>query len=103
MRFFKRLQGQKMNDSLVNGVVQENPETFCTQGCVQPMPQNLVVKMEGERHWKWWIIDCYPNLWLEVNDRVIINNIPYRIMRRNDCTNYGYLEYHAIEDYQDIE
>lgn len=101
MRFFRNLRGTIMNQSLVDGVVQNLPQRFCTQGSIQPMPQELIIKMEGEREWKWWIIHCYPDLVLEVDDRVVIGGINFRIMKKSDASAFGYLEYYAIEDYQD--
>lgn len=99
MRFFQNLAVQVMNTTLVDGRAQNVPVTTKTQGCIQPMPELLAVKMEGDRSWVWWIIDCLPDLVLETNDRIVVNDKPYRVMRRGDARSYEYVEYYIIEDY----
>lgn len=101
-RSFKNIVVQIVNASLVEGEVQNNPVTMKTQGTVQPMPEKLAIQMLGERSWKWWVINCYPDLVLATDDRIILNNMPFRIMEKRDCSDYYCLEYWAIEDYRDI-
>lgn len=76
----------------------ENPITF--QGVVQPFKaRELSMKPEGQRKWKWQTIHALPGVPLSVDDVVVYGGLRYRIMQSNDYSRYGYVEYHAVEDY----
>lgn len=73
-----------------------------TQAVCQPFsPEQLEVKTEGQRSWKWSTLHCIPDLVLNTNDRIIFDNIHYKVMQKLDYTRYGYLEYHIVEDFTD--
>lgn len=71
-----------------------------TLGVKQPMPEQLVVKKEGERSWRWFTIHCSPDLILRTDDIFVLNRVQYRVMSREDWAEYGYLKYEVIEDYR---
>lgn len=64
--------------------------------------QQLFLKPEGERAWKWEAIYCLPNLKLNIDDIIVFGTTRYRVMQKNDYGEYGYLEYHIIQDYQKL-
>lgn len=59
-------------------------------------PRELLVKTEGERKWKHWVL--YTNLVLQV-DNIIkdVNGILYRVMASSDWTQAGFIEYQLVE------
>lgn len=71
------------------------------QGVIQPFtPQMLEMKPEGQRSWIWKTLHCFPDLTLVPDEKATIQGVEYRIMQRLNYTEYGYLEYHLVEDYQ---
>lgn len=71
-----------------------------TQGVVQPFTASrLMMKPEGERSWKWWLIQSTPDLQLKNDDVIIYKGVRLRIMASWDWSANGAMEYHAIEDY----
>lgn len=71
------------------------------QGVVQPFTaQQLRMKSEGQRLWKWSTIHALPVLSLKPDDVLIDQaGVQYRVMGKKDYSAYGYQEYEIIEDY----
>lgn len=81
------------------------PVTAITfKGTIQPLsPKLIALKPEGQRAWEWLQIHCFSGpLNLRNNDQIIYNGKDYKIMGINDYSLNGFIEYHAIEDYQDV-
>jgi hypothetical protein len=78
-------------------------QTFVSfMGVRQPMTsQQLQIKPEGQRTWKWETIHALPDLKLKTDDRIKWGNRFYRVMELSDWTEYGYIEYQIVEDFQD--
>jgi hypothetical protein len=82
----------------------ENIETFSNivfLGVTQPLnPKQIALKPEGQRAWQWLQIHSFSGpLDLNTNDRVEIDNNNYKIMAISDYSRNGYIEYHAVRDY----
>ena len=76
----------------------ENLESF--QGVIQNLDsKQLQVKPEAQRAWGWKMIHSLTDLKLNVDDKIKYNDISYRVMNVRDFTEYGYMEYHIVEDY----
>ena len=76
---------------------------FSFMGAVQPLsPQELELKPEGLRSWEWLQIHMKTpiTLTLSTNDLITINGRIFKIMAKKDYSQNGYIEYHAIYDYQ---
>ena len=86
---------------IVNGFqVVETGTPINFRGTVQPFTERqLLLKPEGQRAWTWLLIFSDPVLTLQVDDVLKWNNIPTRIMARIDYGLYGYVEYHAVQDW----
>lgn len=78
----------------------ETPFTFV--GTIQPLsPKNVELKPEAQRAFEWLQIHCTSGpLNLDTNDRIVYNAGLYKIMAQNDYSLNGYIEYHAVKDYQ---
>jgi hypothetical protein len=84
----------------VSGLTQEKIEYICTQAVRQAFSaQQLVLRPEGERAWKWYTIHMLADYILKTDDIIILHGMRMRIMEKLDYKEYGYIEYHAIEDY----
>jgi hypothetical protein len=86
---------------VVNGfqvVETGTPVTF--RGTIQPFTERqLLLKPEGQRAWTWFMIHSDPVLSLNIDDVVVWNGTQTRIMARKDYALYGYVEYHAVQDW----
>ena len=99
--WFQPLVFDVVTKSLVDYEVQEVIRTVHTQGVRQPMnAQQLAIKPEGQRSWKWETIHCLPDVKLRVDDIIIFDGVKYRIMERWNWAEYGYLEYHICQAYE---
>ena len=76
-------------------------ETFITKmgkGVIRPLsPQQLALKPEGERAWRWKVIHSAFTLELNVDDVIQIDSIRYRVMSKTDSAQYGYFKYEIAE------
>lgn len=81
----------------------EMPVSF--QGTVQPLsPEAIALKPDGQRSWQWLQIHCFSGqLNLVTNDRIIFNGKKYKIMAELDYSLNNYIEYHAIQDYENAK
>ncbi len=71
-----------------------------TRGMVQPFTATeLLIKPEGERSWKWWMIHATPDLVLQTDEVIVYQGTKLRIMQQLPYEANGYVQYHAIEDY----
>jgi hypothetical protein len=84
----------------VSGYTQEDVEWIYTQAVRQAFTaQQLLIRPEGERSWKWFTLHTLPEVCLHTDDLIIIHNVRMRIMEVLGYGEYGFNEYHAIEDY----
>jgi len=80
----------------------ESSESF--QGVVQNLDsKQLQIYPEAQRAWGWKMIHALPSLIMNVDDRMIFDSIKYRVMNIRDYKEYGYMEYHIVEDYRFLE
>lgn len=89
---------------IVKSVVNfQNVETITDiniQGVMQPFSdQKLYMKPEGQRSWKWVLLHAEPGAPLNTDDEVTNLGTQYRVMQKRDYTQYGYVEYHLVQDY----
>lgn len=93
----------KIVQEVVNGFVIETPMPFTFTGVIQPLsPKSLYLKPEGQRAFSWLQIHCLSGAQnLNINDRIVWAGRIYKVMAQNDYSLDGYIEYHAIRDYQD--
>lgn len=81
----------------------ENVETETARtyfGVRQPLKgQDLMMKPSEQRAWRWEMIHAYPDLILKPDEIIKFGNVRYRVMSKKDWKEYGYVEYHIVEDY----
>lgn len=79
----------------------ETPTNIDFLGVWQPMTaQQLSMKPEGQRKWKWFTVHTQPGVPLDPDDVVTYLGTQYRVMQKLDYTLDGYIEYHLIDDYE---
>lgn len=87
----------------INGKTQEIPIYRDAVANIQPMKQQMAIRKEGERSWKWFELYALPDLDLKTDDIVVLFGIGYRVMGKVDWKEYGYISYELIEHYRKYE
>lgn len=72
------------------------------QGVFQPLREDqLQSKPEGQRSWSWyWIHAKSGTLNLQTQDKIIFENVRYKVMSVKNYSLYGFIEYQVILDYE---
>jgi len=60
-------------------------------------PQELALKPEGQRAWRWEQIHALPGLGLAIDDIVVFSDTRYRVMSKQNFSEYGYVLYDICE------
>ena len=98
--WFQNMTFDLISKAITDYDLTETATTISTKGVRQPFSaQQLSIKPEGQRAWKWETLHCLPNVKLNPDDVVVFNGVRYRVMEKLDYSEYGYLEYHIIQDY----
>lgn len=71
------------------------------KGTIQPLSaKQIALKPEGQRAWTWYMIHCTKlDLNIDVNDKIYIDDIKYKVMAYNNYKRNGYVEFHIVKDY----
>lgn len=86
--------------SVVNYQNVETPTNTSFLGVWQPFgPRQLMMKPEGQRSWKWFMVHAVPALELEPDEVITYQGVQYRVIEVYDYVIYGYMEYHLTNDY----
>lgn len=99
----RRITLTKRTQCVVDGLVQSIDSPFTFRGTIQPLsPKQIMLKPEGERAWQWLQIHCVITnlLPLQPADLITYNNVIYKVMGQIDYSLNGYVEYHAVQDFQ---
>ncbi len=89
-----------VTQQMLNGYYRPVTNTVATQASIQPLPQELAIKMEGERNWRWSLIHILPNIDLQNNDLITLFGVQYKVMKKENWAQYGYLNYFVVEGFQ---
>lgn len=98
-----RITLQKVTQINTNGFITDSePQNISFMGVIQPLsPRVIALKPDGQRSWTWLQIHVTSGpLDLTDNDRITYNQKQFKIMGKWDYRLDGYIEYHAVEDYQ---
>lgn len=97
MQFMKFKTICKTNN---NGYTDEIESTVETHAVRQPlMPQQLLTKPAGQRGWRWEQLHVLPDLDVNLDDKIEYLGVTYRVQAKNSYPEYGYIEYHVVQDY----
>ena len=98
--WFQPLTFTRMTKTVVDFKLVESPSSVSFMGVIQPLsPQQLAMKESGQRAWIWKQIHALPDLVLNIDDVISFGSKSYRVMEKLDYTEYGYVEFHIVEDY----
>lgn len=86
---------------VVAGEVKYTTQRKNCRGVIQPFaPQELVIKPEGERSWDWKHLYTTPDVQLVNGQTFFIKGTPYRVMSTIDYSEYGYVGYELVQNYE---
>ena len=81
--------------------VETNRREITTSGVLQPYgEQELAMLPEGQRKWIHKKLHAVRDLVLAIDDVVEIAKTSYRVLDKLDFSDYGYVRYHLVEDYE---
>jgi len=86
------------------GLVTDNETMVTFKGVIQPLsPEQIQLKPEAQRSFQWLQIHCKTGGdRLNTNDRIAYGGKKFKVMAPLDYSLNGFLEYHAIEDYEAV-
>ncbi len=88
--------------SLVDGFLQEIETKTETKGVIQPLSaQEVAIKPEGQRTWKWMDLYCHTDLLMNPDDIVAIDGVRYRVMAVYEYRHYGFMHYELAQNYEE--
>ena len=86
--------------SVVNFKLLEDRSPYVFMGIVESItPTKLAMKPEGQRSWNYLNVWTLPNVMLKIDDIFNYMGKDYRVERKNDWSQYGYLEFECVESY----
>jgi hypothetical protein len=93
----------KVIKTVVNHELVETLQVVAFEGVVEAgTPEQLEIKPEAQRSWKWVNIWTLPTINLLTDDIVESMGKNYRIKSKQDWAQYGYIQYEAVEDWVDV-
>lgn len=99
--WFQPMTFKFLKDNIVEFENKPITTTIKSEGVIQPFTsKDLQVKSEGQRAWSWYMLHCLPDVVLKVGEFVLIDNKRYRVMKKTDYSDYGYLEYDVVEAFE---
>ena len=92
----------KVSQFIENGFVKEKLTPVSFNGVIQPLsPEQLNLKPETLRSFRWLQIHVYSgDLNLKTNDKIEVDGKRFKVMGILDYQRNGFVEYHAIEDFE---
>lgn len=101
LSWFQLLSFTTITDDVYDGKNHPLETTVEFYGVRQPFTsQQLSMKPEGERAWKWEMIHALPTLILSPNDTIVFGGVQYKVMGKYDYKEYGYVQYEIVQRYQ---
>lgn len=98
--FFQPIKINVVCKTQIDGYTQETTRCITAQGVRQSFSADqLALKPEGERTWRFSKLYCTPDVALKLDDIIYIRGVKYRVMGSADWAEYGFSEFDLVEDY----
>lgn len=99
--WFRPLELVFVKSVVENMVTKSSQQTYTISGVIQPFTnQELKLKPEGERKWKWKLLHTTPEVDLTPGENFNIRGTSYRVMGKADWSDYGTNVFELVEDYR---
>lgn len=91
----------KVTKTVTGYQVLETEDPYSFMGVIQPLTnRQIAYKPEGQRAWTWLMLHADPALELNVDDVVSYLGKQTRIAARKNYTQYGYIYYELVQDWE---
>jgi len=101
--WFQNIAVGLVTKSQQNNRTVETVTEHSTRGVLQPLSvKELLIKPEGQRSWKWYMLHCQASLSLKNDDTVTIKGSRYRVMGHWGFNEYGFVQYELVQDYETV-
>lgn len=98
--WFRPLVLGRVRKTVVDFEIKEYIHEVTCRGVIQPHgPRELKLKPEGQRSWNWQMLHTTPDVNLDTDEEFKIKGTPYRVMSKQDWSEYGYVQYELVQDY----
>ena len=98
--WFKKMTFTVVEKIVINFQIIEEGTEYNFMGVWQPFTsQQLMMKTEGQRSWKWFKVHAQTKLILAPDMVIEYSDAQYRVMSKSDYKEYGYVEYDLVEDF----
>lgn len=98
--YFQEMTFTIVSKTVVNFQVVETATNIVFQGVWMPArTQDLMIKPEGQRKWKYFKVFSQINVELDPDDIITYRGTQYRVVAKRDENLYGYFEMDLCEDY----
>ena len=104
INWFRPFRGILVTTTIVDGLSKEVRREFDTAGFFKPMrPREVLIKPEGDRAFRWFVLYTGREIDFKPNDVVIRKGVPYRVMGPWQLEDYGVKRYELVEDYRAVK
>lgn len=98
--WFRTLVLGRVTKTVVDFETKEVFRELRCMGVVQPHgPRELRLKPEGQRQWNWQMLHTTRDVNLQNDERFSLRGVPFRVMSKQDYSDYGYVTYELIQDF----
>lgn len=98
--WFRPLGLAKVIKKTVGVRVVEVEQPIEASGTWQPFTfEELAIKPEGQRSWRWFMVHTTPDIVLQTDDRITRNGEKFVVMAKGDYTDQAFVEYHVVNAY----
>ena len=100
LNYFQPMTFNQVGKIVDNYLLEETSNPIDFRGVIQPFgARQLIMKPEGQRDLKWWMLHADPSCTLEPDQVVSYQGVQYRVRSQNDYGLYGFVMYELTEDY----
>jgi hypothetical protein len=98
--WMRKIDLTKVSTEIVDFEAKQVERTLSTVGCILPLSnQQLALKPEGQRAWKWMVLFCTTDLELVPDDVVFFRGERFRVTGMADWQDNGYRSQELVNDY----
>ena len=90
-----------VRETIVDREIVKTETNYIYQGVFQPQrSRDLLIKPEGERNWKWWLLHTKTKYDINNGDNIVdYKGRKFRVMKSNDWGQAGFYSYELVESF----
>lgn len=93
----------KLTTTLVDFEAVSTSEAILFNGVIQPLKDTkIAMKPERQRAWNWQEVHAPASIKFAIGDKLLYEDVRYKVMAFKGYFAYGFVIYHLAEDYEDV-